>query len=127
MPTTLITGANRGLGLEFVGQYAGDGWTVFAACRNPDRASQLQVLAKSTGTGLTVIPIDVTDAASVGAAANRLRGTAIDLLINNAGISGPSGQSTGKVDYAAWRHVIDVNTMGPLRLIEAFADHTPDG
>lgn len=122
MPTTLITGANRGLGLEFARQYATEGWTVFAACRDPDRADQLRNLAKSTET-LTVLPIDVTDFAGIRDAADRLAGTALDLLINNAGISGPSGQSTGKVDYEAWRHVLDVNTMGPLRLIEAFADN----
>ncbi len=123
MPTTLITGANRGLRLEFARQYAAEGWTVFAACRDPDRADQLRNLAKSAETSLTVLPIDVTDFAGIRDAADRLAGTALDLLINNAGISGPGGQSTGKVDYEAWRHVLDVNTMGPLRLIEAFADN----
>ena len=67
--------------------------------------------------------MDVTDLASVRAAAKQLSGMAIDVLVNNAGIAGPSSQTTGRVDYRAWNHVLDVNTMGPLRLIESFTDH----
>jgi NAD(P)-dependent dehydrogenase (short-subunit alcohol dehydrogenase family) len=123
MPAILITGANRGLGLEFARQYSGEAWQVFAACRNPSSANHLQELKKAPNHRLTILPIDVTDLASVVAAAKELAGTAIDLLVNNAGIAGPSNQTTGRVDYRAWAHVLDVNTMGPLRLIESFADH----
>jgi NAD(P)-dependent dehydrogenase (short-subunit alcohol dehydrogenase family) len=123
MPSVLITGANRGLGYEFARQYAADGWQVFAACRNPATANQLQRLAQDTGNMLTVLAMDVTDAESVRNAAAHLGKVAIDVLINNAGISGRSGQSTGNVDYTAWAHVLDVNTMGPLRLIETFTEH----
>jgi NAD(P)-dependent dehydrogenase (short-subunit alcohol dehydrogenase family) len=123
MTSILITGANRGLGFEFARQYAADGWRVFAGCRDPVTANQLRLLAQETGEKLTVVAIDVTDTKSVENAAAQLKQAAIDVLINNAGIAGPSGQSTGNVDYDAWAHVFDVNTMGPLRLIESFADH----
>jgi NAD(P)-dependent dehydrogenase (short-subunit alcohol dehydrogenase family) len=123
MPTVLITGANRGLGFEFARQYAADGWRVVATCRNPSGANQLQRLAQETSDMLTVAALDVTDAKSVQNAAAQLNNVDIDVLINNAGIAGPSGQSTGKVDYDAWAQVLDVNTMGPLRLIESFANH----
>jgi NAD(P)-dependent dehydrogenase (short-subunit alcohol dehydrogenase family) len=123
MPSVLITGANRGLGFEFARQYAADGWHVFAACRDPSAANQLQRLAQETKDRLTVLEIDVTDAENVRNAAEQLGDTAIDVLINNAGIAGPSGQKTGHIDYAAWARVFDVNTMGPLRLIESFTDH----
>ena len=67
--------------------------------------------------------MDVTDAESVHKAAIQLDGVAIDLVINSAGIIGVSGQRAGNVDYASWAHVLDVNTMGPLRVLEAFIDH----
>jgi NAD(P)-dependent dehydrogenase (short-subunit alcohol dehydrogenase family) len=122
MTSVLITGANRGLGLEFARQYAADGWRVYAASRNPAAAEQLQGLAQQAHERLTVVAMDVTDAESIKTAARQLRDTAIDVLINNAGISGAGGQVTGKVDYESWARVLDVNTMGPLRVTEAFVD-----
>jgi NAD(P)-dependent dehydrogenase (short-subunit alcohol dehydrogenase family) len=123
MPVVLITGANRGLGLEFARQYLADGWQVLASCRDPDSASELQRLAKASSGKLTVVSMDVADAESVHKAATQLDGVAIDLVINSAGIIGVSGQRAGNVDYASWAHVLDVNTMGPLRVLEAFIDH----
>src|SRR3984893_1626547 len=119
----LITGANRGLGFEFSGQYSADGWRVFAACRNPDAASKLRCLAQDTGGMLNVVAMDVTDAESVRKAATQLKDVAIDVLINRAGIAGAPGQKTGNVDYESWAHVFNVNTMGPLRVLESFSDH----
>jgi len=118
----LITGANRGLGFEFARQYVADGWRVFAACRNPTTASELRRLAQGSGDLLNIIAMDVTDAESVRNAAIQLNDVAIDVLINSAGIAGVPGQKTGNVDYESWAHVFDVNTMGPLRVIESFAD-----
>ena len=123
MPTTLVTGANRGLGLEFARQYAAEGWQVFAACRDPNAAKDLERIAAESGGRVRVLEIDVTDAASLRAAAVGLKGEAIDLLLNNAGVGGPSGQRIGGLDYAAWTHVFDVNTLGPMRVVEAFLEN----
>jgi len=123
MPVVLITGANRGLGLEFARQYLADGWQVFAWCRDPASAGELKRLAKGSSGKLTVVSMDVTDAASIHKAATQLDEVAIDLVSNSAGIIGVSGQREGNVDYASWAHVLDVNTMGPLRVLEAFIDH----
>ena len=122
MPIALITGANRGLGFEFVRQYLGDGWRVFAACRDPASASKLQQLAKGADGRLNIIAMDMTDLRSVKTAAAQLKDIVIDLVINCAGITGISGQKVGRVDYESWAHVLDVNTMGPLRVVESFTD-----
>jgi NAD(P)-dependent dehydrogenase (short-subunit alcohol dehydrogenase family) len=100
-----------------------DGWQVYAACRNPQSASELRRLADASDDKLQILALDVIDPVSVQAAAAKLDGQAIDLLLNNAGIGGPRGQSVGNIDYEAWAKVLDVNTMGPLRVSEAFVDH----
>jgi NAD(P)-dependent dehydrogenase (short-subunit alcohol dehydrogenase family) len=117
MSAVLITGANRGLGFEFVRQYAADGWQVFATCRHPDSAPALRGL----GGRVVLIQLDVTDEASVKNAAMLIE-EPVDLLINNAGIIGPS-ERTGRIDCEAWRQVLDVNTIGPMRVVEAFIGH----
>ncbi len=127
MSTVLVTGANRGLGLEFARQYAADGWKVYAACRDPDAAQELAQVAAESGGAIRVLALDVTDAASVRAAAQSLAGEAIDLLINNAGVGSPKKQRLGRLDYAAWAHVLDVNTLGPMRVVEAFLDSVAKG
>ena len=123
MPSALITGANRGLGLEFARQYAADGWQVFATCRNPTSTLELRRLANTSDQKLRVMALDVTDSASVKTAAAELDGQAIDILLNNAGVGGARGQTIGNLDYEAWAKVLDVNTMGPMRVAEAFVDH----
>jgi NAD(P)-dependent dehydrogenase (short-subunit alcohol dehydrogenase family) len=122
MPTVLITGSNRGLGFEFARQYAADGWRVLATCRNPGAAGQLQRLAQANEAMLSIVAMDVTDDDSIQNAATHLKDVAIDVLINNAGITGAPCQSTGRIDYSSWAKVLDVNTMGPLRVLEAFID-----
>src|SRR5262245_29785316 len=123
MTTVLITGANRGLGLEFASQYVDEGWHIFAACRDPVTSSELRRLAQDSRGKLNIVTMDVTDAESVRNTATQLKDVTIDVLINNAGIAGAPGQKTGSVDYDSWAHVFDVNTMGPLRVLESFSDH----
>jgi NAD(P)-dependent dehydrogenase (short-subunit alcohol dehydrogenase family) len=123
MPSVLITGANRGLGLEFARQYLDDGWQVFAACRDPASASELRRLADPSDDKLRIMALDVTDPMSIQATAAELKGQAIDLLLNNAGVMGTQGQTIGNIDYETWAKVLDVNTLGPMRVSEAFVDH----
>jgi NAD(P)-dependent dehydrogenase (short-subunit alcohol dehydrogenase family) len=125
--TVLVTGANRGLGLEFARQYAESGWRVFAACRAPDAARELKALESRHEGRLSVLPLDVTDGAAVKAAAGRLRSEAIDLLLNNAGVGSPPGQKIGSLDYAAWLRVLDANVLGPARMVESFVENVAKG
>jgi NAD(P)-dependent dehydrogenase (short-subunit alcohol dehydrogenase family) len=123
MPTVLVTGANRGLGLEFARQYVAEGWQVFAACRAPNAARELQQLAAENSGRIRVLEMDVTDMASVRVAAAELKGETIDLLLNNAGVGSPPDQKIGRLDYAAWAKVLDTNTLGPMRVSEAFLEN----
>jgi NAD(P)-dependent dehydrogenase (short-subunit alcohol dehydrogenase family) len=129
MPTALITGASRGLGFEFARQYLGDGWTVVAACRSPGEADTLADLGHKHAT-LQIVEFDVTNDDDILQAADELREIAIDVLINNAGIFGPNEsrdndwrQNFGHMDYTTWAEVLQVNTMGPMRVTEAFVDN----
>jgi NAD(P)-dependent dehydrogenase (short-subunit alcohol dehydrogenase family) len=123
LPAVLITSASRGLGLEFTAQYVADNWHVYAACRHPDSAAKLQRLAQDHESRIDILAMDVTNASSIERATVSVQNAAIDVLINSAGIIGEPNQKAGKVDYPAWAHVLDVNTMGPLRVTEAFVDH----
>jgi NAD(P)-dependent dehydrogenase (short-subunit alcohol dehydrogenase family) len=122
MPSVLITSANRGLGLEFAAQYVAAGWQVVATCRDPEAADQLRELAVTRPAAMDILTMDVTSASSVARAAAQARHRALDVLINSAGIMG-KGQRTGSVDYGFWAQVLDVNTLGPLRVTEAFIEH----
>ena len=114
MPTVLITGANRGLGLEFARQYATDGWQVIACCRDPNKASALKAIQGE----VIVERLDVADDAQIKALAARLKGRSIDLLINNAGIYGPR---SGRTETKAWLDVFHVNAIAPYHIAEALA------
>ena len=86
MPTILITGASRGLGLGFARHFAAAGWRVLATCRNPDEATDLAGLAAESGGRITVDALDVDDFDAIAGLGKTLSGTPIDVLLNNAGI-----------------------------------------
>lgn len=113
----LITGANRGLGLEFTKQYLADGWNVLACCRHPQSAMQMQALARDN-PNLKIASLDVADFAQIDALALQLKDMPIDLLINNAGVYPAS--SFGDVDYDDWLEGFKINSMAPLKMAEAF-------
>ena len=120
MPTTLITGANRGLGYEFARQYAAEDWRVIATARDPAKATALKAL----GANVEIRPLDVSDFDAVDRLAGDLAGTSIDLLILNAGINPqPDAPGAEGTDYEAWPETFRVNTMAPLRMAVAFAAH----
>lgn len=124
MPSILITGANRGLGLEWARQYAETGWRVLATCRQPEAAHELQALARRFPE-LSLHRLDVTDAAQVRSLAGALRGVALDILLNNAGIylEKYAEPVLGLLDYDGWARTCAVNTLGAVRVTEAFLDH----
>jgi NAD(P)-dependent dehydrogenase (short-subunit alcohol dehydrogenase family) len=119
MPTVLITGANRGLGLEFARQYAAAGWAVIAACRQPAKAKELRTLAGAFKELIELEEVDVTSDASVAKLKRRRARAKIDILINNAGMYGPKAQSLAKMDFAGWAKTLATNTLGPFRVAQA--------
>jgi NAD(P)-dependent dehydrogenase (short-subunit alcohol dehydrogenase family) len=123
MSSVFVTSGNRGIGLECVRQYAAEGWTVYAACREPARASELQRLAREAKDRISVVAMDVTDPESIEAAATRLGDTPIDLLINSAGVLGQRSQRVGNLDHAEWMHVLDVNVLGAVRVTERLLEN----
>jgi len=122
-PTVLITGSNRGIGLEIARVYADRGWNVIATCRNPSKAEELNKIA-SEKTNLVVEELDVTDETEIASLAEKYEGQPIDILINNAAISGArEKQAFGSFDWDTYDFVMDVNVKGPLRTSVAFSDN----
>ncbi len=115
--TVLVTGANRGIGLEFVRQYANAGWNVLACCRDLDRAVELKVLA-SNAPNIRLNSLDVSNFNQIENLALSLKMESIDLLINNAGLYPHS--SFGDTNHHDWLRSFEVNTMGPVKMAECF-------
>jgi NAD(P)-dependent dehydrogenase (short-subunit alcohol dehydrogenase family) len=128
MDTVLITGANRGIGLELAKQYAADGWRVFACARRSSPG--LAGLAGIHGE-VQVCTLDVSDHGQIDRLALTLCEEAIDVLINNAGTMGKSSfgagatedQSFGHTDFDDWERIFRVNVAGPMKMAEAFVEH----
>lgn len=118
MPTVLIMGASRGLGLEFAEQYADAGWRVIGTHRDTAGKNALMGIQ-----GVETHTLDVTDHEAIEDLARSLKNDAIDLLLNVAGIYGPRPALLGRIDYDAWNEVFQVNTMSPLKICASFIDH----
>lgn len=112
MPTILVTGAGRGLGLELARQYAQDGWHVIGTVR--ESAPKLD---------FETLKVDVADPAQVKELGANLKGRPIDLLLCNAGIIGRRGMALGSFDYAEWEYVLRVNLLGAAAVIEALIEN----
>jgi len=120
MPTTLITGASRGIGLEFARQYQAAGWTVHAGARDPGTAAKLQALA---GPGLHIHRLDVADRGQIAALARDLSGQQVDVLINNAGMWIGQDEAYGRFSDAQWMEQFHVHVMGTMAMCEAFVEN----
>ena len=117
MPTALITGAARGIGRALAGQYLADGWRVLAVCRDPAALAGLDGIADAAR-------LDVTDDGAIAALAERWRGERIDLLWNNAGVDSLNTRSLARpLDTDEWAYCLRVNTIAPVVLAAAFAEH----
>lgn len=124
IPTVFISGANRGIGLEFAHQYADRGWRVIATCRTPDAAEDLKKIASHHPDLVVIEQLDVVDDARIDALAEQYADTPIDLLLLNAGISGGNAnQMLGKMNYEVFKDVLMVNTVAPMKMSESFMDH----
>lgn len=121
MKTVLITGANRGLGLEHARRFAARGLRVFATARVPALAADLQALAAAHGPAFTLLPYDALDPAAPAQLCRALADTPLDLLLANAGAMGTASQSFGSVDVEAALQLVRINALAPLKLLEALA------
>jgi NAD(P)-dependent dehydrogenase (short-subunit alcohol dehydrogenase family) len=122
VPTILITGANRGIGLEFARVFAEEGWRVHGCCRHPEKAKALKAIEGE----VICHRMDVTDGLQVAGVARELADEPIDLLLNNAGVL-EKRADFGDTPFSDWAGVLQVNTIAPLRLAERFVKHVAAG
>ena len=126
----LVTGANRGLGLEFVRQLLARGERVVATCRHPGKATALNALAGEHPGRLRVLPLDVAAPRSIAELAHELPllddAFSLGLLVNCAGVL-HSGERFGAIDPAIVEDSFRTNAMGPLLVTQALADRLADG
>ncbi|CEK10060.1 SDR family oxidoreductase [Legionella hackeliae] len=119
MRTVLITGSNRGLGLEFVKQLSEQNNQIIATCRDPEKANDLKNYAK-TKNNISIYPLDVTDDRQIIGLAKELKNIALDWIINNSGISGQSGVTVGNIDRDNFLQVMNVNCLSALKVSDTF-------
>ncbi len=124
MPLTiLITGANRGLGLEFCRQYLAAGEQVIAGARHPEQAEQLQELAEQYPQNLSIVMLDITQEQQHHALRQQLGEQKLDIVINNAGIYGPKGQPLEQIEADEWNRVFQVNAIAPILFTRNISFH----
>ena len=125
-PTVLITGSNRGIGLELVRQFSQRDWNVIATARNPQAAEKLRRLAAGNDR-IVIEKLDVTDDQAIAALAEKYRSQPIDILLNNAGLTPKNDPTAFKrladVDFTVLEQSFRVNALGPLKMAQAFMDH----
>lgn len=120
MPNVLITGCSRGLGLEWSRQLGEAGWRVFATCRHPGEANELAAVATRI-PGLSIHRLDVTDPSDIRSLRWELEDEPIDVLLNNAAVYLDKDASMlGSLRYDEWLRTLQVNTLGAVRVSEAF-------
>ena len=120
--TILITGSNRGIGLELVHQYAAQGWQALACCRRPDQATTLNRLGEQF-PNIAIYTLDVAQQDQVQKLATQLHDCRIDILFNNAGVYGPDDAVFGNTDEARWLECLHTNVIAPMQMMEAFLTH----
>lgn len=116
MPTVMITGANRGIGLGLTKAYLAKGYEVIATARNPENANDLNALEGP----LEVHALEVSDFEAVDALGEKLQGRPIDILINNAGVLGLPSQNFGEINFNDLRQTVDINSISPIKVAETF-------
>ena len=122
MPTLLITGANRGIGLELTKQYLENGWEVHACCRQPETAQDLSSLTDQHPQ-LTIHALEVTNDAQMDALKAALKGKPVDILLNNAGVHAKKAAQFGNTDTDAWEEAVAVNLIAPMKMMEHFVEN----
>ena len=130
----LVTGANRGLGLEFTKQILQEGHNVYATCRNTNDIDDLNEYSGKYKDSLIILKLDINDHDSILKLNKKLKNVPIDVMINNAGIIGPLPyfentfkQHYGTIDYDVWADVFKTNLFGPVKMAETFLDQIEKG
>ena len=123
----LITGCSRGLGLEMVKQSVKNGWRVYACCRRPSKAVDLMKVASMVPGQVSVHVMDTAETAQIQALAYELRNVAFDWLINNAGVYGSMDHQFSNTDESDWLKTFQINTIGPMKVAEAFISNLEIG
>jgi len=121
--TILITGTNRGIGLALSRVFADKGWRVIACCRQPEQADALAAIRPKGEGEVSLHRLDVTDDEQIESLRHELHGVPIDILLNNAGVSGPEEQGFGFLDEAGWLETFRVNAIAPYKLAKALLDN----